>query len=278
MNRPSSIRLKSLPPRSSEPVPTAGGSDLLSIRAEFRTRRRRGRPSARNRPVDRSILLDLYHALWAAAGHRNWWPGRTRLEIILGAILTQKTAWTNVEKALSSLRAGGLLRWERLRELPEAELAATIRSSGTYRQKARRIRAFVRFLEERYGGSLSRMAREETGSLRRDLLSVWGIGPETADSILLYAFRRPVFVVDAYTLRVLVRHGYLQAGSGYAEAQQLLHKHLPPQEPLYNDYHAQFVWVGQTRCRTAPRCHGCPLQPFLPPSGPVETYVRSQEY
>ncbi len=208
-------------------------------------------------------LLACYAALRDAAGHRGWWPGKTRLEIILGAILTQNTAWTNVEKAIASLRRERMLTLDALRAAPEEQLASLIRPSGYFRQKARKIRAFIGLLDERYSGSLARVARRETPALREDLLSVWGIGHETADSILLYAFRRPVFVVDAYTIRVLSRHGWIPEKAGYLQVQSLLMSSLPPDEPLYNDFHAQFVWVGHHFCKPAPRCADCPLARFL---------------
>lgn len=208
--------------------------------------------------------MDWYAALRAASGPRNWWPGRTRLEIILGAILAQNTAWTNAERALRALRAEGLLNLQRLRRVPVARLAEVIRSSGAYRQKARKVRAFLDLLEADFGGSLARVARLETGPLRAWLLSVWGIGPETADSILLYAYGRPVFVVDAYTERVLRRHALIRPGAGYAEIQRFFLARLPADASLYNDYHAQLVRVGQLHCGRRPRCDGCPLEPFLP--------------
>jgi endonuclease III related protein len=209
----------------------------------------------------------MYASLRAAAGHRHWWPGRSRLEIILGAILTQNTSWMNVEKTLLALRRDGLLRLEGLRACPEARLAELLRPSGYFRQKARKLRAFLTLLDREYGGALKRMARRPTPELRRDLLGVWGIGPETADSILLYAFRRPVFVVDAYTLRVLTRHGMLAEGTSYADAQAYLTRRLPEDEPLFNDFHAQFVWVGQRHCRPQALCTGCPLEPLLASKG-----------
>lgn len=214
-------------------------------------------------PPEASLPLVWYDVLRKAAGHRGWWPGRTRLEIILGAILTQNTSWANVEKALASLRRAGLLRLEPLRALSEEDLAAHIRPSGYFRQKARKIRAFLALLDGEYAGSLGRMGNAPLSLLRKQLLSVWGIGPETADSILLYAFRKPVFVVDAYTLRVLSRHGLLPGDATYEEAQRFLTSRLPEDESLFNDFHAQFVWVGQRFCRTRPFCDLCPLQSFL---------------
>lgn len=209
-------------------------------------------------------LLAWYRALRTAHGHRGWWPGRTRTEIILGAILAQNTAWTNVEKALAALRRARLLDVGRLRLTSDAELEAHLRSSGAFRQKTRKVRAFLRTLDSAAGGSLSRMAWVPTPALRAALLGTWGIGPETADCILLYAFRRPVFVVDAYTQRVAERHGLVRPDASYHEVQALFEEGLPPDPALWNDFHAQFVRLGQTHCRrAAPNCAGCPLETFL---------------
>jgi endonuclease-3 related protein len=211
----------------------------------------------------RGLLYEWYEALLAAHGRRGWWPGKSRTEIILGAILTQNTAWTNAEATLAVLRAAGLFDLVKLHGLTEAELVSYLRSSGAFRQKARKVMAFLRTLDETAGGSLARMARIPTPELRAALLGTWGIGPETADCILLYAFGRPVFVVDAYTRRVLARHNLQREDAPYAEVQALFHDALPTDPDLWNDYHAQFVRLGQEHCRReAPRCCGCPLEPF----------------
>lgn len=217
-------------------------------------------------------LLAWHRALLDAAGPRKWWPGRTRLEIILGAILTQHTAWVNAARAIASLRQSGLLRWDSLREADVERLEECIRPSGAFRQKTRKVRALVRTVEERFGGSLRRMGRAPTDELRAALLATWGIGPETADSILLYAFGRPVFVVDAYTLRVLVRHRLLPPAAGYESARAFLEEHLPSETTLFNEFHAQFVWVGQRHCGTRARCDCCPLQSFLPSGADPSTH------
>lgn len=149
--------------------------------------------------------------------------------------------------------------------IPEGRLASTIRSSGYFRQKARKLRAFLAYLSDRHGCNLDRMARVPTPALREDLLSIWGIGPETADSILLYAFRRPVFVVDAYTNRVLRRHA-LHPGGGYETVRAFLERNLRDRPELFNDFHAQIVWVGHRYCRKSPRCEECPLRSLLPRS------------
>jgi endonuclease-3 related protein len=188
----------------------------------------------------------------------------------VGAILTQNTAWSNVERALATLRARRLLTAARLSALPPGRLAGLIRSSGTFRVKARRLRALLRYLRTRHDGSLDRMSRAPLDEIRRELLAVPGIGPETADSILLYAIGRPVFVVDAYTRRVLSRHRLLPHDVGYEEIRAFFERHLPNDPRLFNEYHALLVAVGKEYCRRRPRCAECPLRFDLrgkPPRG-----------
>jgi endonuclease III related protein len=209
-------------------------------------------------------LVQGYRILRARNGNLHWWPGRTPLEVIVGAILTQNTAWTNVRKAIAELRAGRLLSIRGLRGASRPRLERAIRASGYFRQKTLKLKAFVALLDRDYGGSLARMGRAPTAELRARLLATWGIGPETADSILLYAFRRPVFVADAYTYRVVTRHGWAPARIGYPELQRLFTGVLPRRVALYNDYHAQLVWLGKHFCRTRPRCEECPLRDLLP--------------
>jgi endonuclease III related protein len=189
---------------------------------------------------------------------------------VVGAILTQNTAWGNVERALAALRARRLLAAASLSGLAPGRLASLIRSSGTFRVKARRLRAFLAYLNERYQGSLDRMSRAPLDVLRRELLAVPGIGPETADSVLLYALGRPVFVVDAYTRRVLARHRLLPHDAGYEEVRAFFEHHLPSDPRLFNEYHALLVAVGKAYCRSRPRCAECPLRFDLrgrPPRG-----------
>lgn len=217
--------------------------------------------------TDRPTAADLrcaYRILRDWNGDLGWWPGRTRCEVIVGAILTQNTAWTNVERAIAAMRPARLLSVHGLRRARRPDLERAIRASGYFRQKARKLKAFVALLDGEYGGSLARMGRTPTARLRERLLATWGIGPETADSILLYAFERPAFVVDAYTQRIAARHGWAPAGASYASLQSLFTERLPRSVPLYNDYHAQLVWVGKHHCRRVPRCSGCPLQVLLP--------------
>ncbi|HVB98540.1 MAG TPA: endonuclease III domain-containing protein [Candidatus Dormibacteraeota bacterium] len=209
-------------------------------------------------------LTEFYGALNDHLGPLDWWPGETRFEVIVGAILTQNTSWSNVERAIANLRREGLLNPRTLGSIAMGRLERLVHPSGYFRQKARKLKAFVRFLDREFGGSLSRMFREPTDRLREKLLAVHGIGPETADSILLYAGKHPVFVIDAYTRRILARHELLGAGAGYQDAQDLFHRHLPRETPLFNQYHALLVETGKRWCRPRQaQCHACPLGPFL---------------
>jgi endonuclease-3 related protein len=203
--------------------------------------------------------LRIYRLLLRRYGHAGWWPGRTDFEICVGAILTQNAAWVNVEKALQALRAHRLLSYRALRDRDPAEIAPLIRPVGYYNVKARRLAEFVGFLGREYGGRPSVMAREEPWTLRRKLLAVNGVGPETADSIALYAAGAPLFVVDAYTRRVFSRLGLLEGTESYDEVQRFFMRRLPRDAALYNDYHAQIVTLGKQACRSRPRCELCPL-------------------
>ncbi|HNW92448.1 MAG TPA: hypothetical protein PKM88_06010, partial [bacterium] len=198
--------------------------------------------------------------LLAAFGPQHWWPGETRWEIMLGAILTQNTAWTNVEQAIGNLKRAQALPLAAVRALPDAVLARHIRPSGYFNQKVKKIRALLRWLDGEHGGSLARAARVPTERLRAELLGIWGIGPETADSMLLYAFNRPVFVVDAYTRRILPRCGLFPAAWEYAQVQAYCVAHAPAGVPCYNEFHALLVMLGKQFCKPRPRCAGCPLQ------------------
>lgn len=205
-------------------------------------------------------LMTIYKKLYAEFGPQHWWPGETPFEIAAGAILTQNTNWENVERAIGNLKQGGILSARKMHGLGVEELAYAIRPAGYFNVKARRLKAFVDFLMDRYGGSFKRMGMEETGVLRAGLLGVNGIGPETADSILLYALERPVFVIDAYTRRVLSRHGLIQHDEPYEAFQGLFHSELRPDAKLFNEYHALFVRLGKTHCRPRkPLCDRCAL-------------------
>ena len=202
----------------------------------------------------------MYERLKAAFGHARWWPGESPFEVCVGAILVQNTSWTNVERALDGLRKRRLLSFRALDRRPASRLAPLLRSSGTFRVKARRLRAFLDFLSSEYGGRVEAMRSEDLPVLRRKLLAVPGIGPETADSIALYAAGQASFVVDAYTRRVFTRLGLLRGGESYAEVQRFFQERLPRDAALYNDYHAQVVRLGKDYCRTRPRCPECPLR------------------
>lgn len=200
-----------------------------------------------------------YARLSAAYGPQHWWPAETPFEVMLGAVLTQNTAWTNVERALTALAAAGVRTPRRLEALAPAELEVLIRPAGTFRVKARRLRALCAWLRE--GGGQARLARRSTEALRAALLRVHGIGPETADAILLYAFGRAVFVVDAYARRILGRLGVAEAGFAYEQLRVALQGALPPAPPLLNEYHALLVAHAKARCRArAPQCADCPLR------------------
>ena len=204
-------------------------------------------------------LLAIYRRLLRRQGHASWWPGESSFEICLGAILVQNTAWTNVEKALGVLRERGLLSFAALRAMPAAALAPLIRSSGYFNVKARRIEAFLAFLDEAYGGRVEAMAAEERLALRARLLAVNGIGRETADSIALYAAGLPIFVVDAYTRRIFARLGLLRGDEDYDAIRAFFESRLPRDAALYNDFHAQIVRLGKDICRPVPRCDACPI-------------------
>jgi endonuclease-3 related protein len=242
--------------------------------------------------ITRSEIPQYYTTLLARYGPQNWWPARTRFEVIVGTYLTQNTNWSNVEKALLNLRRARCLSVSAMRELPIGELESLVRPSGYFRQKARNLKVLIAFLDRKYSGSLSRMFAEPTEKLRAELLELNGVGPETADSILLYAGNHPVFVVDAYTRRVLLRHGIINEKTGYEEIRAMIEQAISgseagslvaknaisdPRHPVsrmsssvrselaqhYNELHALIVRVGNHYCRAKPICEGCPLQTFL---------------
>jgi endonuclease-3 related protein len=205
------------------------------------------------------LLKELYQKLWEVWGPQGWWPGETPFEVAVGAILTQNTNWGNVARAIAVLKGQDLLEPQALHDLPEAELARLIRPAGYYNIKARRIKNFLDFLANHYGNSMARLAAGDLENLRPALLTIKGIGPETADSILLYALAKPTFVVDAYTFRILSRHGLIPEAYPYEELRQLFMEHLPPQLDLYQEYHALLVRLGKEWCRPQPRCATCPV-------------------
>jgi endonuclease-3 related protein len=209
------------------------------------------------------VLMDIYEALRKEFGHQGWWPGETPLEVMVGAILTQRTNWTNAEKALEALKEQGALDGRTLAQMDPRRLQELVRPSGYYRQKAARLGRLARWLVQAADGRPEQLADVPTDQLRQELLGIRGIGPETADSILLYALERPTFVVDTYTKREVVRHGLLGADCGYLELKELFEYHLPREVPLYQDYHAQLVRLGKEYCRPRPLCAKCPLHPLL---------------
>lgn len=219
-------------------------------------------PYPRRKPT-REALLKIYRALLQHFGHRHWWPGETSFEVIVGAVLTQNTAWKNVEKAIVNLKRENVLSLSALHRISESRLARLIRPAGYFNVKAGRLKNVIEFLRHKSGGNLNVMFKEKIGRLRRDLLEVNGVGEETADSILLYAGEKPVFVVDAYTKRVFERHRYLKGGEKYQQIQNMFMNLLPKSAELYNDYHAQIVEVGKDYCRKTPLCDDCPLRPYL---------------
>ena len=221
--------------------------------------------ATRDRLSQIPLLVRYFDALYAAFGPQHWWPGRSRFEIIVGAILTQNTSWKNVETAIRNLRAERLLTPAAIEKVPFAKLARLIRASGYFRQKAKKLKAFTSFLFEKYGGSLSRMFRTSTSALRELLISIHGIGPETADSILLYGGSHAVFVIDAYSRRILERHGLANSKPSYEELRSLFESSLPSDSQLFNEYHALIVETGKRFCRKSQAlCSSCPLKSFLP--------------
>jgi len=238
-------------------------------------------------------IRQYYRVLLSRWGPQNWWPAQSRFEVIVGAFLTQNTNWSNVERAIASLRRARRLSVKGIRDVSLPELEQLVRSSGYFRQKAQRLKNFVEFLDSGYGGSLDRMFAQPTEKLRVELLALNGVGPETADSILLYAGSHPVFVVDAYTRRILERHGIINAKTDYEEIRSLVEKAVTGADPTalevsncgadprhprsrmssrqcsrlakhYDEFHALIVRAGNEYCRKTPKCNGCPLQKYLP--------------
>jgi endonuclease III related protein len=249
-------------------------------------------------------LRRYYRTLYQAWGRQHWWPADTAFEVIVGAYLTQNTSWTNVERALTNLRAAEALSVAGIRSIRLAKLERLIRPSGYFRQKAKRLKTFVALLNRNYDGSLEKLFSQPTGKLREELLELNGVGPETADSILLYAGNHPVFVVDAYTRRILERHGMLGEKAHYEDIRELFERALSPiaqeqqERPvdlapppssgirgaarppsatstsersatvqIYNEMHGLIVGAGKYFCKKAKaECEACPLRPFLPSS------------
>lgn len=204
-------------------------------------------------------LLGIYNKLYSRFGPQDWWPGDCAFEVIVGAILTQNTAWPNVEKAINNLKKHKLLSPRKLSRIKPSKIADLIRPSGYYNIKTRRILNFINYLNVEHGGNLKKMFGLKTPALRKKLLEIKGIGPETADSILLYAADRPIFVVDAYTRRIFSRHQIIKEGVSYDRIQRLFMSNLPRSARIYNEYHALIVRAGKEFCRKNPKCGACPL-------------------
>ncbi len=204
-------------------------------------------------------LLGIFSLLLTRYGPRHWWPAESPFEVCVGAILTQNTNWGNVEKAITNLKREGLLTPEALRDVPVKRLAEVIRPAGFFNVKSRRLRDFVGYLFAKYGGSLDRMFNGDWRLLREELLRVPGIGPETCDSILLYAGGKPSFVIDAYTIRLFSRLGIVSEKAEYETVRTLFMDNLPPDAELFNEYHALIVQHGKEHCRKRPGCSGCEL-------------------
>jgi len=208
-------------------------------------------------------LMSIYSLMLNHFGNLNWWPGETDFEIIIGAILTQNTSWTNVEKSISLIKGKGLMNPKALYDLPTDELAQLVRSSGYFNQKAKKIKRFLSFFHDLYEFHMDKMKSVPAGSMREQLLAINGIGPETADSIMLYALSKPVFVVDAYTKRIFSRHGFFSQNTSYHDVQDFFESNLDKDIQLFNEYHALIVNTGKYFCSKKPKCHMCPLRQTL---------------
>lgn len=205
-------------------------------------------------------LIEIYQLLLERFGPQHWWPGESRFEIIVGAILTQNTNWANVEKAIANLKRADCLGPERLYNLDTLQLAQLIRPAGYYNIKAKRLKNFLTWFFDNFDGQLAQAENLDTCQLREELLSVKGIGYETADSILLYAFDRPVFVVDTYTARIASRHMLIEPDAGYEQLRELFQSNLQQDTKLFNEYHALLVRAGKNYCKPAAKCANCPLE------------------
>ncbi len=217
-------------------------------------------------PPTGEFLMDVYQRLFDAYGPQHWWPGaETPIEVCIGAILTQSAAWTNVELAMRRLRETGVLSLQGIHETPQEQLAQLVHSSGYFNVKARKLKAFAQHVYDHHNGELDVMLGQPWESLRTELLSIYGIGEETADDIVLYAANAPSFVVDAYTFRILTRLGAPAPEQRYESYRRLFMDALPPDAQLYNEYHALLDNLGKEVCRKrAPRCAECPLLEICP--------------
>lgn len=208
----------------------------------------------------KSTLLNGFDLMLESFGPRHWWPGETPFEVMVGAILTQNTNWKNVERAISNLKSANVLTPHKLNKLGHAELSNLIKPAGYFRVKSVRLKNFIKYFVEKYDGDVSAMAEVDLPMLREELLSVNGIGPETADSILLYALNKPIFVVDAYTKRILLRHSLCAEEDLYHDIQSIFMDGLSEDINLFNEYHALIVETGKNFCKKTPLCGQCPLK------------------
>ena len=222
--------------------------------------------------MTRETLTEIYQLLYEAFGPQNWWPGETRFEIIVGAILTQNTNWKNVEKAIANLKSARYMGPQKLHRLSNEQLAELIRPAGYYNIKAKRLKNFLDLLLEDYDCDVSNLEGVHTERLREEMLAIKGVGRETADSILLYALDRPDFVVDAYTARIAIRHGLIEPDADYEQLRQLFESNLTEDVGLFNEYHALLVKAGKEFCKTKAKCPGCPLEK-LPHTLDVESFM-----
>jgi endonuclease-3 related protein len=211
--------------------------------------------------------MEMYEAMLQRFGHHGWWPGDGPLEVCIGAILTQNTSWTNVEKALDNLRNTGAISISVLHQMGCDSLAELIRPAGYYNVKAKRLKNFIAHVYESYGDDIEAFLDRSVWTLQGELIGINGIGRETADSIILYAAQKPTFVIDRYTCRMMVRHSLICPEDDYQGAKDLFESSLPEDLELWKDYHAQIVAVGKQYCRPKARCAGCPLESF--PHDPV---------
>jgi endonuclease-3 related protein len=209
------------------------------------------------------LLNEIFKLLFQLFGPQHWWPGNTEFEIITGAILTQNTNWANVEKAIENLKSANLLSPEKIHKSGLPQIAQLIKPAGYFNIKAKRLKNFADWLFENYDGNLKSLEKIGTEQLRAELLAITGIGPETADSILLYALKRPIFVVDAYTARIAIRHGLVELDVSYEQLRDLFQSNLPQDVQFFNEYHALLVKLGKEFCRQKARCSGCPLESLL---------------
>lgn len=205
-------------------------------------------------------IKNFYSALLKNYKNQNWWPAETVMECIIGTILVQNTSWNNVEKAINNLKPRGKITLKSLKKTPLDELASLIKPSGYYNQKALTIKNLIKLIDDKYNGKISNMSEDETDVIRKNLLQIKGIGNETADCILLYALKKPVFVIDKYSYRILHRHGIIPKNNSYVEMQKIFIENLDQEPSLFNEFHALIVKVGKKHCKTVPQCTGCPLK------------------